>query len=91
MILLASVLFRSIGICAERMRPFVSRRPCATLMAPQAFKDAVSEVGYEPDLLEDCVLMASEHAASTLRAQAVLRPAEEIGSGPWWRTWRANR
>jgi hypothetical protein len=40
-------------------------------VARQAFRDAVSEVGLEPDLLEDCVLMASELAANTLHAQAV--------------------
>jgi hypothetical protein len=40
--------------------------------------DAVSEAGLEPDLLEDCVVMASELAASTLRAQAV---AEAGGGG----------
>ena len=43
---------------------------CATV-ARQAFRDAVSEVGLEPDLLDDCVLMASELAANTLHAQAV--------------------
>ncbi|HEV2253689.1 MAG TPA: hypothetical protein VGS06_10885 [Streptosporangiaceae bacterium] len=40
-------------------------------MARQAFRDAVSEVGLEPDLLEDGVPMASELAANTLHAQAV--------------------
>jgi hypothetical protein len=35
------------------------------------FRDAVSEVGLEPDLLDDCVLMASELAANTLHARAV--------------------
>ena len=34
-------------------------------------RDAVSEVGLEPDLLDDCVLMASELAANTLHARAV--------------------
>jgi hypothetical protein len=34
------------------------------------FRDAVSEVGLEPDLLDDCVLMASELAANTLHARA---------------------
>ena len=47
-------------------------------MARQAFRDTVSEVGLEPDLLEDCVLTASELAASTLHAQAV---AEAGGGG----------
>ena len=44
---------------------------CATV-ARQAFRDAVSDVGLEPDLFEDCVLMASELAANTLHAQAVV-------------------
>jgi len=35
------------------------------------FRGAVSEVGLELDLLEDCILMASELAASTLHAHAV--------------------
>jgi hypothetical protein len=43
---------------------------CATV-ARQVFRDAVSEVGLEPDLLDDCVLMASELAANTLHARAV--------------------
>jgi hypothetical protein len=33
--------------------------------------DAVSEVGLEPDLLDDCILMASELAANTPHARAV--------------------
>ena len=43
---------------------------CATV-ARQVFRDAVSEAGLEPDLLDDCVLMASELAANTLHARAV--------------------
>ena len=43
---------------------------CATV-ARQVFRDAVSEVGLEPELLDDCVLMASELAANTLHARAV--------------------
>src|SRR5512135_3089156 len=43
---------------------------CATV-ARQVFRDAVSEVNLEPDLLDDCVLMASELAANTLHARAV--------------------
>jgi len=34
------------------------------------FRDAVSGVGLEPGLLDDCVLMASELAANTLHARA---------------------
>ena len=48
-----------------------------------AFRDAVSDVGLEPDLFEDCVLMASELAANTLHAQAVAGAGGGgIGSGP---------
>ena len=55
---------------------------CATV-ARQAFRDAVSDVGLEPDLFEDCVLMASELAANTLHAQAVAGAGGGgIGSGP---------
>ena len=43
---------------------------CATV-ARQVFRGAVSELGLEPDLLDDCVLMASELAANTLHARAV--------------------
>src|SRR5690242_21827243 len=43
---------------------------CATV-ARQVFRDAVSEAGLEADLLEDCILMASELAANTLHARAV--------------------
>jgi hypothetical protein len=43
---------------------------CASV-ARQVFRDAVSEVGLEPDLLDDCILMASELAANTLHAHAV--------------------
>jgi hypothetical protein len=46
---------------------------CATV-ARQVFRDAVSEVGLEPALLDDCVLMASELAANTLHARAVAGP-----------------
>jgi hypothetical protein len=57
--------------------PLPSDTTCATV-ARQAFRDAVGEVGLEPDLFEDCVLMASELAANTLHAQAV---AEAGGGG----------
>ena len=43
---------------------------CATV-ARQVFREAVGEVGLEPDLLDDCILMASELAANTLHARAV--------------------
>jgi hypothetical protein len=50
--------------------PLPADATCATV-ARHAFRDAVSAVGVEPDLLEDGVLMASELAANTLHAQAV--------------------
>jgi hypothetical protein len=50
--------------------PLPADATCATV-ARQVFRDAVSEVGLEPDLLEDCILMASELAANTLHARAV--------------------
>jgi hypothetical protein len=42
---------------------------CATV-ARQVFWDAVLEVGLEPHLVDDRVLMASDLAASTLHAHA---------------------
>ena len=50
--------------------PLPADATCATV-ARQVFRDAVSEVGLEPDLLDDCILMASELAANTLHARAV--------------------
>jgi hypothetical protein len=50
--------------------PLPANATCATV-ARQVFKDAVSEVGLEPGLLDDCILMASELAANTLHARAV--------------------
>jgi hypothetical protein len=40
-------------------------------VARQVFRDSVSEVGLEPGLLDDCILMASELAANTLHARVV--------------------
>jgi hypothetical protein len=53
--------------------PLPADATCATV-ARQVFRDAVSEVGLEPGLLDDCVLMASELAANTLHARAVAGP-----------------
>lgn len=50
--------------------PLPADPTCATV-ARQVFRDAVSEVGLEPGLLDDCILMASELAANTLHARAV--------------------
>src|SRR5690242_290177 len=50
--------------------PLPADATCATV-ARQVFRDAVSEVGLEPDLLDDGILMASELAANTLHARAV--------------------
>ena len=50
--------------------PLPADATCASV-ARQVFRDAVTEVGLEPDLLDDCILMASELAANTLHAQAV--------------------
>jgi hypothetical protein len=57
--------------------PLPADATCATV-ARQVFRDAVFGVGLEPDLLEDCILMASELAANTLHVQAV---AEAGGGG----------
>jgi len=50
--------------------PLPADATCATV-ARQVFRDVVSEVGLEADLLDDCILMASELAANTLHARAV--------------------
>jgi hypothetical protein len=50
--------------------PLPADATCA-MVARQVFQGAVLEVGLEPDLVDDCVLMASELAANTLHAQAV--------------------
>ena len=50
--------------------PLPADATCASI-ARQVFRDAASEVGLEPGLLDDCVLMASELAANTLHAHAV--------------------
>ena len=49
--------------------PLPAGATCATV-ARQVLKDAVAEVGLEPELLNDCILMASELAANTLHARA---------------------
>src|SRR5260370_42523386 len=57
--------------------PLPADATCA-IVARQVFRDAVSEVGLEPDVFDDCILMASELAANTLHARAV---AEAGGGG----------
>jgi hypothetical protein len=47
--------------------------PTCAAVARQVFREAVSEVGLAPGLLDDCVLMASELAANTLHARAGAR------------------
>jgi hypothetical protein len=71
--------------------PLPADATCATV-ARQVLRVAVSEVGLEPDLLDDCILMASELAANTLHAHAVAGTGGGgIGSCPSPRTWEANR
>ena len=43
---------------------------CAAVVR-QVFRDAAEETGLEPEVLDDCILMASELAANTLHARAV--------------------
>src|SRR5260370_39884623 len=49
--------------------PLPADATCATV-ARRVFRAAVAEVGLQPDLMEDCILMASELAANTLHARA---------------------
>src|SRR5438445_6229014 len=53
--------------------PLPADATCAPI-ARQVFRDAVSGVGLDPDLLDDSVLMASELAANTLHARAAAGP-----------------
>jgi hypothetical protein len=50
--------------------PLPADATCAAV-ARQVFRDAAEETGLEPELLDDCILMASELAANTLHARAV--------------------
>jgi hypothetical protein len=50
--------------------PLPADATCAAV-ARQIFRDTAGEVGLEPDLLDDCILMASELAANTLHARAI--------------------
>jgi len=59
--------------------PLPADATCATV-ARRVFRDAVAEVGLQPDLMDDCILMASELAANTLHARAVAGPG---GGGDW--------
>ncbi len=52
------------------MRPLPADATCAAV-ARQVFRDAAEDTGLEPELLDDCILMASELAANTLHARAV--------------------
>jgi len=56
------------GSC--RVWPLPADATCAAV-ARQVFRDAAEETGLEPELLDDCILMASELAANTLHARAV--------------------
>jgi hypothetical protein len=49
--------------------PLPADATCATV-ARQVFRDAVGQIGLGTDLVEDCILMASELAANTLHAHA---------------------
>ena len=62
--------FRGVHAGSCNAWPLPADATCATV-ARQVFREAVSEVGLEPDILDDCVLMASELAANTLHAHAV--------------------
>jgi hypothetical protein len=61
---------RGVHVGACHAWPLPADATCATV-ARQVFRDAVAEVGLGLDLLDDCVLMASELAANTLHARAV--------------------
>jgi hypothetical protein len=64
-----------------RTWPLPADATCAGV-ARQIFRDAAGEVGLEPDLLDDCILMASELAANTLHARAVPADPPHASAAP---------
>jgi hypothetical protein len=61
------------GTCAAW--PLPADETCAGI-ARRLLKDAVGEIGLEPGVLDDAVLMASELAANTLHASAAARTVD---------------
>jgi hypothetical protein len=64
------------GACAAW--PLPADETCAGV-ARRLLKEAVSEIGLEPAVLDDAVLMASELAANTLHASAAARTLDGAG------------
>jgi hypothetical protein len=62
--------------------PLPADATCAGV-ARQIFRDGAGEVGLEPDLLDDCILMASELAANTLHARAIPADPPQASSELW--------
>jgi len=61
--------------------PLPADATCAAA-ARRIFREAAGEVGLEPDLLDDCILMASELAANTLHARAISPDAGPASGTP---------
>jgi hypothetical protein len=61
--------------------PLPADATCAAA-ARRIFREAAGEVGLEPDLLDDCILMASELAANTLHARAISTDREPTSGTP---------
>ena len=61
--------------------PLPADATCAAA-ARRIFREAAGEVGLEPDLLDDCILMASELAANTLHARAISADRELTSGTP---------
>src|SRR5580692_3746406 len=61
--------------------PLPADATCAAA-ARRIFREAAGEVGLEPDLLDDCILMASELAANTLHARAICADRELTSGAP---------
>ncbi len=62
--------------------PLPADAACAAV-ARRIFREAAAEVGLGPDLLDDCILMASELAANTLHARATHADPPSAGSELW--------
>jgi hypothetical protein len=66
------------GSC--RAWPLPANETCAGI-ARRLFKDAVPQLGLEPEVLEDAILMTSELAANTLHANEAVRTGQPDDDG----------
>jgi hypothetical protein len=72
---------RGVRAGACRVWPLPIDATCAGI-ARRLFRDAVAQLGLEPGILDDAILMASELAANTLHANAAAHSHEEASPEP---------